>query len=124
MTKTGQDIPTADGDKAIAGDTIVIEDSVDASDGTAKDISGMDISFALADYPGDTPIVTKTDADGGTEITDGTGGTLQVTLDPSDTESLGSPEGQDFHYEIELTDDVEGVSTVTEGTITLHADTA
>lgn len=122
MPRNRQDIPKR-GEPEVAGDTIQIEDTVVDSEGDLKDLSGADIVFGLAAYPGESVIVEKTITGGGVSITDAAGGVLQVTLQPSDTESLGSPDGTEYYYEIEVTDSDSITQTVTTGTITLQSDT-
>jgi uncharacterized protein YjdB len=124
MTSVDQHIPSSIGDKAVAGDTYELNVTVEEDDGTPKNLTSASISFALSRYRGDETVVEKTDSDPGTEITDAQNGKLTVRLEPSDTEGLGRDEGEEYDYEIEVTDSVGDVATVTVGTFTLYTDMA
>lgn len=124
MTEIGQDIPTSNDDRFFAGDTAKLNDTITKDDGSAKDITGATVNFALADYPGDEPHIEKDSSTNDVSITDGLNGEVTVTLNPSDTEDLGDADGIEYHYEIEVTDASSNVGTVTAGTFTIHADTA
>jgi hypothetical protein len=121
MTEDNQYIPQ-DG-RYVAGDSVTIEDTVyqSSAKSTRKDISGATITFGLSRYEGSPPLVEKTTSDGVT-ITDGPDGELAVDIDPTDTEDLGSPHGEEYHFEIEV-DDGTDESTVTTGTWVIHSDT-
>lgn len=125
--KTDQDIPTESDDYEahIAGDTGIINVDVDIPGGGDKDLTNAEITFALAEYAGGTPVVEKDNVGGGgVTITDAQAGQVQITLDPSDTEGLGDSDGIDYYYEVEATDQNSNVSTTTTGNFTIQADTA
>lgn len=124
MTRTNQDIPTDSSDVFVSGDRAVIDVTVENDDGSTAAIGGSTVTFALANYAGATPLVEKDSSDSDVTITDSSNGELSVTLQPSDTDDLGSHGGEDYHYEIEITDGNDNPATVTTGTFTIHADSA
>lgn len=123
MTVTEQTIPSEHNDEYIAGDTAVFELTVTDGDDNAKDVAGADVSFAVSEYRGQEPLIEKTTANGIT-IVDGANGRVDIRVNSDDTVGLGDADGQDYYYEIEITDGTGDVATVTTGTWTIHANTA
>lgn len=113
MTKENQDFDIQ------AGDTVVIEDTVDNDDGTDRDISDHSATFTLAEYAGDTAIIQMTDSDSQVTVAGTQNDMVTVRLNPTDTEDLVSTKTEDFYYEIQLTDSNGDEHTVTTGTITV-----
>lgn len=117
MTKTNQDVSLIP-----EGDNRTIRSLV-TEDGSPKDVSNFDVQFTLAPYAGDAPSFQYTDADSNVSITDhdsdGTPNAVDVELLGTDTAGLGgnADEGQNYYYEIELTDTMGDTQTVTTGTI-------
>lgn len=120
MTRTNQDIPRGDDDKYVAGDTATIIDTVVTDDGTPKSLSNVSITFQLSQPLETTPLLTKTDTDGTVEIVDAQDGVVAVNIDEADTEDLGGFGGEEYEYQIELTDSDGETATVTEGTWTIY----
>jgi hypothetical protein len=110
-------------DTYVAGDSAVLEITVENQDETVRNISNYTAKFALAEYAGANTLVTKSTGDGIT-IVDGPNGRLDVTIDAGDTSELGDYDGEDYYYEVELTDVSGNVVTVVTGTWTIQADTA
>lgn len=123
MTRTNQDIPTDYDGRYFAGDSAVLDVTIENDDGSPKDISGADVAFALSEYEGHDPIITKDTTDG-IRIVDVENGRIKVTIESSDTEDLGDADGTDYHYEIVVRDSGGKVATVTTGTWTIYEDTA
>lgn len=123
MTQTSQNLPTEKTGKYVAGDTAVLEVTVEKDDGTTKDVTGANVEFALASYTGQESIVTKSVGNGIT-IVDGPNGRINVRIEDTDTVALGDANGRDYYYEIEVTDDTGDVATVTTGEWTIYPDTA
>lgn len=123
MTETEQDIPPDPDDIHVAGDTALIDDTVTKDDGSVKSLSGASVVFGLAHRPGGTPLVEKDDTSSNVTITDASNGELEVRLGPTDTENLGTPDGKDYYYEIEVTDGSGDPSTVTTGAFWIRSDT-
>jgi hypothetical protein len=110
-------------DTYVAGDSAVLEVTIENQDGTVRDITGYTAEFALAEYAGADSLVTKSTSDGIT-IVDGPNGRLNVKLDAGDTSELGDYDGEDYYYEVELTDVSGSVVTVVTGQWTIQANTA
>jgi hypothetical protein len=110
-------------DTYVAGDSAVLEITVENQDGTVRDISNYTAEFALAEYAGADPHVTKSTGDG-IDIVDGPNGRLDVMLEAGDTSDLGDYDGEDYYYEVELTDGSGSVVTVVTGTWTIQSNTA
>ncbi|MDB9247463.1 hypothetical protein PN419_00380 [Halorubrum ezzemoulense] len=123
MTETDQSLPTERNDEYVAGDTALVELTITNSNGNPKQLGGAEIVFALAEYRGADPLVTKTTDDGIT-IVDAENGRVDIRVSGNDTATLGSADGTNYYYEIEVTDDSGDVSTVTTGEWTIYADTA
>jgi hypothetical protein len=114
MTKQQQNI-----DDHTAGDTLRIVVSVEDPSGTAVDITGSSIAWALAEAPGESPTVSKSTGDSSISITDATNGEFTVYVDSADTEGLSGV----YYHEAELTDSSGNVHTVTTGYITISEET-
>lgn len=72
------------------------------ADGTALDLTNMDIVWGFGDDPTSTPILTKSTANTGEiDVVDAVGGRFDVILIPSDTDGLS---GKLYYHEVELTD--------------------
>jgi hypothetical protein len=107
----------------IAGDTAALKITVENKDDSIRNISNYTAEFALAEYAGAEPLVTKSTSDGIT-IVDGPNGRLNVKLDAGDTSELGDYNGEEYYYEVELTDENGITVTVLTGTWTVTANTA
>lgn len=123
MTRSNQDIPTDSANRYIAGDTARIVTEVTLTDSADDDLSAADITFVLANAPGATPVITKTRDDGIT-VPDEDPTQCVILITSDDTENLGGIGGEDYYYEIEITDSNGDVATVTTGTWTIHPNTA
>lgn len=109
MTKEGQDITDY-----YAGDSLTITTTVYESDSqeNTKDLSGASVNWILIDRAYDTEKLSKSTSGGGVEITDETGGEVQVTIEATDTESIDPGW---YEHELEVEDAVDHVSTVLVG---------
>lgn len=105
-----------------AGDSIIIEDTVQKDDGSTKDVSDYSAQFTLADYAGDSVVVQYTEADSNLTVADGQNDIVTVELDSTDTEDLGDPGNMEnrYYYELELEDPSGKQYTVTTGQITIY----
>lgn len=119
---TDEDIPS-NCDTYVAGDSAVLEITVENNDGTVRDISNYSAEFALANYAGGDTHVEKSTGSG-IQIVDGPNGRLDVNIGAGDTSGLGDHNGEDYYYEVELTDGNGAVVTVVTGTWTIQANTA
>lgn len=125
MTDRKEPIPPETSDEAfIAGDSVVIRVTVKNEDGSVKDLFQADASFAMAEFPGADPVVSKTTAENDMEIADEVNGEIEISLVPSDTKTLVASESKSYYYEVEVKDNNGDISTVSTGQITIQADTA
>lgn len=123
MTETGQNIPPDPSDVFVAGDSAEIVATITVDKGSQTDVTTADIQFVLAREQGREALVTKTKDDGIT-VSDEATNEITVQVLPEDTDDLGGIGGEDYYYEIEVTDSTGDVATVTTGTWTIHPDTA
>ncbi len=124
MTRINQDIPNSGDERYVAGDSCVIEVTVRDGDGNVMNLTDVDVAFAVADYPGATTRIEKTSVDNDVSVVDAVNGTVEVTIHPSDTEHLGAPRGEPYHYEISIRDTSDNEAVVTTGEWTIYDDTA
>jgi hypothetical protein len=101
------------------GDDLEIDVSV-TEDGSAKDITGAEITWVLAESQGGAAKIEKSTSGGGVTITDAANGKFTITVEGSDTKDLA---GHHYH-EAEVTDNVGQTSTVLTGTFQIQQDTA
>jgi len=98
------------------GDTKNLVVSVFNTDGSVKNLTDATIIWALFNSDTKEIYVTKTTGSG-IIITNPTGGIIQISILPTDTETLKS--GPWYKYETEVTDSGSNVSTVNSGYFTL-----
>jgi len=122
MTRSNQNLPVED-DRYVAGDTAILELTIEKDNGDPKNLNGSDIVFAVAEYPSGNVLIRKTDGDG-IDIVDAENGRVDIRIKSSDTESLGNPNGYQYYYEITVRDNKDEVVTVTTGVWEMYADTA
>jgi hypothetical protein len=99
-----------------AGDSKTLSVSVtEQADGAPTNITGATISWQAVRSLRKTVVITKSTSDGIT-ISSGSGGTFDITLDPSDTASLRG----DYYHEAQITFTTGEVSTVLRGVMTVE----
>lgn len=82
--------------------------------GNPRNLSGLDIRWALAVLSRQDIKVQKSTTDGGIEIVDADAGRFDVLLQPEDTRGLG---GATWYHEVEVTDASGDISTVFDGSL-------
>jgi hypothetical protein len=118
MAETGLTDTMWAGNKRVLAYTV--EDS-DAGDGSAKDLTGLTVKWALSKMSSDgtystTAILEKATGGNGITVTDAAAGELEVDLDAADTSDLAG----DYYFELEVYDATpEGVVVAT-GTLTIN----
>lgn len=120
MTENKQSIPTGAGDVYLEGQTAIIEDTV-TSPMTPSEFNSSDIEFTLAPYAGADPVVHKTDSSPHVNVIDRDNGILEVKVAHHETDGLGMPEGEEYHYEILLRTPTDDRAYVSTGTWTIHS---
>lgn len=114
MAKTGQN------DTFYANNLRELEFSVQNEDGTAFDLTGLSVKWALSkaktggDY-GTTAILEKATGGEGIVVTDAAQGELTVTLDPEDTTTLKGA----YYHELEVFDGTDRGVVVATGVLTI-----
>jgi len=120
MVKTGLTDTIYAGNRRVL--TFTIEDQ-DAGDGSAKDITGFTVKFALArtDANGEpitsSPLIDLSSSGSQVVITDAANGVVQVTLGGSDTDSIVPG---DYYFELEVFDSSSNSTVVAVGTMTIE----
>jgi hypothetical protein len=117
MTATDQHVGT-DADPYYAGDSLELTFDVDQPDGTAKDLTGATVSWAVASRPGDTPALDDGDAGVTLTISDAANGEVTVTVDAGATSDLSGL----YYHELEVEDASGAVDTVARGEFTVTPD--
>lgn len=98
-----------------AGDDARLEFTVTAADGSALDLTNMDIVWGLGDSPTAPTTITKASTNTGEiDVVDAANGRFDVILVPSDTADLG---GASYYHEAELTDTNGEEFTVFDGSL-------
>ena len=120
MAKEDQDIGSFE-EPFVRGDSKTIKVTVTQPDGSVKDITGASVEWAMSPKHSTTSTLSKSTSSGGISITDAGSGKFEVSLDPSDTESL---DGGQYEHEAEVTDSSGNVTTVLRGTVYLDEDSA
>lgn len=110
MTATAQDFTM------YAGDSRLIPVTVTNTAGTAKNLTGATVEWAMYLMNSATPSATKESGDG-IEFVAASDGTLEIALDPADTENLRP---HTYYHEAKVTDSSGNISTVLTGFITLN----
>lgn len=106
-------------DAIFAGDDTRLEFTVYKPDGTAQDLTGMDIVWGLGDRPTSSPTLTKSTANTGEiDVVDAANGRFDVILVSSDTAGLAE---KVYYHEVELTDANGNEFTVFEGNVRIRA---
>lgn len=106
MTRKNQNV------EMFQGEGISIEVDCDG-----PDITGYGAEFRLYDFRGGPTLVTKADADSGVQITGPS--TIEIELDPNDTNQLQLHFEENFYYTVAVIDDEGDPHTVTAGNITI-----
>ena len=108
----------------VAGDSRTLRFTVTGDDGAAADLTGaLSVRWGCVRRQANgsfvpTPALEKT-LGAGVTLIDPAGGTIEVTLSPSDTAAL--PGGR-YHHQLELTSAAGDVATLATGTLTLAPD--
>lgn len=102
----------------LAGDTVEVEDTVDDTDGSARDLTDHGAQVTVAQFRGGPTVIQYGDSDSRFQFTDAVNGKLSATLENDDTEKLGSGSENQVYYEIELEKDGT-YHTVSTGHITV-----
>jgi hypothetical protein len=119
MTVIQQDIPTSSDDRYYAGETAILEVDV-SSQLTPSQFKSAEITFTLSRYNGAVPLVKKTESSPNVTVADKDKQILEVKVTPDETDSLGTPDGRDYNYEIAIEPPSGQNAHVTTGTWTIH----
>ena len=103
------------------GDSATLQCAVKDNAGAAFDISPYFTTFTVREYEDDTAIMLQKDLLSGIVYTNPTGGIMEITIDPGDTDLMAG----EYLYDIEL-DDSSGsppsLYTVVKSTFTINKD--
>lgn len=97
-----------------AGDSFELIIDV-TEDGSAKDLSGASVEWALAERPGTAELLDQSDSGVDASITDAGNGEVTVTVDAGTTDDLVGT----LNHELRVTDSSGRKSVVTRGTVTI-----
>jgi len=115
-----QSIPPSGEGPYIAGDTLFIGLQITDDDGDPINLAVADVVFTVARYRGGETVIKKTDGDGIT-LVNAVNGEVEIRVDGSDTERLGSRDGETYPYDVAVIDDAGERYTATTGEWTITA---
>lgn len=86
---------------------------VDNPDGTAKDLTGASVEFALSERPDGPEELSQDDSGVTAAVTDAAAGEVTITIDADTTDGMA----RKWYYEVRVTDSEGKKSVVTRGTL-------
>lgn len=113
MAITGQDIGDND-DRYYAGDSLDMVVDV-TEDGSAKDLTGASVEWAMSANPGSTEELSDSDTGVTASVTDAANGEVTVTIAEGTTNGLE----RSWYHEVRITDSSGDKAVVTRGTFTI-----
>lgn len=108
MTIDNQDVGVYSGDS--------FEVIIDVTeDGSARDLSGSSVEWAISDKPGSAEVLDQSDTGVDASITDAGNGEVTITVDEGVTDDLR----KSYSHELRVTDSSGRKSVVTRGLLTI-----